>query len=318
MEWIKTKYPGIRYREHATRKHGIQPDRYYVLTYKLNGKTKSEALGWASEGMTLDKAAQAMAEIKTNRRTGEGPETLAEKKRIFEEKKAAIEAERLATEQAEAERIRLESETIFDVVFKRYCESNIDKKSLHDESTLIRLWVEPVVKGKRLDEITSFHIERIKRDMTKAGRAVRSIQYTFAIIRQVFNYAKRMKIYNGESPTKAVKLPKFDNKRKRFLSVDEANALLEEIKKHSLISYRFSLFSLYSGMRFGEIAKLKWQAVDIEHKQITILDPKNGTSRTAFMADSIVQMFSEMIPGKANDLVFISRAGNEIKFISNQ
>lgn len=324
MKWIKTKYPGIRYREHASRKHGIQPDRYYVATYWLDGKTKSEAIGWLSEGITLEVANERLSEIKRNQRTGEGPETLAEKKRIAEEKKAAleaekkrIEAERLAAEQAEAERIRLERETLFDVVFKRYCESESHKKSLKDEITLVRLWVEPVVRGKRLDEITTFHIERIKRDMTKAGRAVRSIQYTFAIIRQVFNYSKRIKIYNGESPTKTVKLPKFDNRRTRFLSVDEASALLDEIKKHSLTSYRVSLTSLYSGMRFGEIAGLRWQAIDLEHRQITILDPKNGTSRTAFMADAVFKMFSEMEPGKPNELIFATKDGKSMKQVSD-
>jgi hypothetical protein len=52
MEWIKTPYPGIRYRIHPARNHGIHPDKYYCLTYKYKGKTRTEALGWASEGMT--------------------------------------------------------------------------------------------------------------------------------------------------------------------------------------------------------------------------------------------------------------------------
>jgi len=64
----------------------------------------------------------------------------------------------------------------------------------------------------------------------------------------------------------------------------EANSLLGELKKNSMTSYRASLLSLYSGMRFGEIAGLRWQHVDVENRQIVILDPKNGKTRFSFMA----------------------------------
>ena len=37
-QWIKTSYPGIRYREHPTRKHGVQKDRYFAIRYKLGGR----------------------------------------------------------------------------------------------------------------------------------------------------------------------------------------------------------------------------------------------------------------------------------------
>ena len=45
-------------------------------------------------------------------------------------------------------------------------------------------------------------------------------------------------IFDGESPTKGVKLPKFDNRRMRFLSSDEANSLLDELKNilHDVLS----------------------------------------------------------------------------------
>lgn len=324
MAWVKSKYPGIRYRLHATRKHGIQADKYYVLTYKRDGKTKTEALGWSSEGMTLDLAIEAMAEIKANRRTGTGPDTLSEKKRlaleakqVAEAERQRIEAEKAAADHAETERIRLESGSVFNIVVDQYCKSHSEKKSLGNEKLILRLWVQPVVGAKRLQEITMLDIERIKRNMLKAGRAVRTVQYTFAIIRQVFNYAKERKIFDGESPTKGVKLPKVDNRRMRFLSSDEANSLLCELKKNSMTSYRVSLLSLYSGLRFGEIAGLRWQHVDIENRQIVILDPKNGKTRFSFMADAVCQMFSEMEPGKANELIFATKDNRSMKQVSD-
>lgn len=49
-KFFPSKYKGVRYREHATRKNGIRKDRYFIIRYKLDGKTKSEGFGWESEG----------------------------------------------------------------------------------------------------------------------------------------------------------------------------------------------------------------------------------------------------------------------------
>ena len=79
-KWIKTKYPGVRYREHETRKSnkGIMKDRYFTIRYKLNGKDKEEALGWSTQGWNAEKAAARLAELKEAHRTGQGAITLKE------------------------------------------------------------------------------------------------------------------------------------------------------------------------------------------------------------------------------------------------
>mgnify|MGYP001445124239 FL=1 len=76
-KWIKTNFPGVRYREHDSRKHGKVKDRYYTIRYKIDGKDKEEVIGWASEGWTSAKAYERFKELKENRRDGEGPRTLA-------------------------------------------------------------------------------------------------------------------------------------------------------------------------------------------------------------------------------------------------
>jgi hypothetical protein len=35
----------VRTRENATRKHGIKPDRYFLIRYQADGKRKEEELG---------------------------------------------------------------------------------------------------------------------------------------------------------------------------------------------------------------------------------------------------------------------------------
>ena len=58
-KWI-TAASGIRYRQHRTRKHGARLDRYYTLRLSIDGRQIEEALGWASDGWTVDLAQEEL------------------------------------------------------------------------------------------------------------------------------------------------------------------------------------------------------------------------------------------------------------------
>ena len=92
VQWKKTDYPGVRFREHSTRKHGVKYDRYFVITYKYNKKTKTEALGWASQGVTAKGCYDLLSELKRNRMAGEGAQTLKEKRQFAQNERVKIEA----------------------------------------------------------------------------------------------------------------------------------------------------------------------------------------------------------------------------------
>jgi hypothetical protein len=78
MKWIKSKFKGVRYRVHPTRKHGVQPDKYFAPHYKLTGKVHDEPVRRASEGSNAEKAALKLAEPRRNQKAGTSPTTLKE------------------------------------------------------------------------------------------------------------------------------------------------------------------------------------------------------------------------------------------------
>ena len=84
-DWVKTKFLGVRYRLHKTRKHGINFDKCFSIRYKLNGKDKEEVAGWSSEGMTAEKAYKILSEIRDNIRTGAPDNSLASIRQSKEE-----------------------------------------------------------------------------------------------------------------------------------------------------------------------------------------------------------------------------------------
>ena len=65
MTWKPTKFRGVRYREHPTRKHGIMPDRYFVIRYQRKESGLKKNLAGLREGKwTAEKAAKLLAELK--------------------------------------------------------------------------------------------------------------------------------------------------------------------------------------------------------------------------------------------------------------
>ena len=89
-----TQFPGVRYREHKSRTHSRSLDRYFFIRYRVNGKSKEEAIGWASDGWNATRASGILSELKEAHRTGKGPQTLDEKRRLEQEKRDFEDVER--------------------------------------------------------------------------------------------------------------------------------------------------------------------------------------------------------------------------------
>ena len=225
-DWRKTKFkssfPGVYYRKHPERKHGVQADKYFFIRYKLHGKEIEEALGWASNGMTAQEASDVLSELKRNRKTGVGPATLREKRELEGAKK-----ESGTRAKAEAEKTIVP----FSAIWLKYLDqARADgKKSLDREESLYTHWIAPVLGNKPLVEIAPIHLEKIKSNMSKDNAAPRSIHYCLAVVRQVFNFAVRHDLFSGANPVSKVKKPTCDNRRMRFLTQKEAEDLLKEL-----------------------------------------------------------------------------------------
>jgi len=301
----------VRWREHPSRKHGVGFDRYFVLTYKLEGKTVSEAVGWASKGWTERKAAAILSELQENHRRGEGPRTLKEKRALAENARQEREAE-----QIQAEKDSMTFGRFFTEQYLPSAERSKKPGSVKAEAGYIRKWVLPVVGDMPIKMVAPIHVERIKKDILDASRTPRTFEYVRAIIRQVWNMARRDGYVDGDSPTRHVKVPRRDNRRMRFFSPEEAEVLLEALKEKSLQLWRISTLSLYAGLRFGEIAALRWGDVDLDGGILTLRNTKNSRTRTAFLSDKARAAFEGMERGERDDLVFPSETGGRMGQVS--
>ena len=321
IKWINTKIKGIRYYESDLKRNGLRKDRnYYVrYTHPVTKKRYEEPLGWESDlsrnlkrSDILGVLSARFAELKESHKTGKGPQT-------FKEIRETEETQR-KTAREDHERIEKENIT-FNYLWKEYYypQALQDKKSssMVREERLFRLWISPSIGSLPLKNISPFDIEKLKKKMNESKLMPRTIQYCLAVTRQVFNYAKTKDIFKGDSPTSKVKWPTVENAKLRFINKEEANKLLEELKKRSQQVYEMSLLSLHCGLRFDEVTKIKWQDINIDEGFFYVRDAKNKKSRMAFMTRPIKDMFQNITKGKPDAPVFKSSKGEKIKYLSH-
>jgi integrase len=306
----KTKYPGVRFYEDDSRQHRGKPDKYYTIRFRVDGKLREEGLGWQSEGWSAIKANERRGALMKARRTGEGARTLAEKR---DEHRLAVQ-----TRQKEEEKTRLER-LAFAEVWEQYfpvAVQNKTKRSWERERSLYTLWIKPVIWSKPLPAISQMDLERIKKNLSDQNRSPATIRYTLAVIRQVFNYARRNGLFKGDSPTTAVKFPKSDNRRTRFFSPEEAKKLLDALKAINRTVYEMAMLSLDCGLRRGEILSLTWSDVDLDQGHLLIKDTKGKVNRHAFLTKRTAAMLTGKEAGEPASLVFPGRDNTRIKSIS--
>ena len=219
-------FPGVRTKECI---RNNKKDIYFSIRYTRNGKQYEESIGYKSEGFTAAQAYEILSELKRDIKTGKAL-SLREK-----------------TEQREQEKIANEAANMtFSELFEEYYQPHIqnkDKKSTYDrEVHLYKKWLKPVLGGVKLNLISRISLIRLLQPMEKKRLSNRSKNYAIALTRQVFNFAIRNELFAGDNPAARFdELKKEDNRRMKFLSDEELNNLLEELKKHSYSVYLMAL-----------------------------------------------------------------------------
>lgn len=282
------KYKGVYYRESSKHRHLGKPDKCLDICYRDSRcKLIWEKIGWMSEGYTAAVADQLRSD--RVRAVRHGDELPREK----------------------------EAEITLGEVWKYYDEwLNTGKKDSDTDRSYYKNHIEPVFADRVLSKISPFDLEKLKKDLTTKNLAPATVKHILVLIRQLINKAIVWNKWHGDNPVKKIKLPKLNNRRERFLSKEEAQILLDELKKVSSQLYNISLLSLHTGMRAGEIFSLKWGHIDKNHGIIHIADPKSGHSRKVFMTNTIKELFKRMDCGEAEELVFKSRGKDKIDRIS--
>jgi integrase len=134
------------------------------------------------------------------------------------------------------------------------------------------------------------------------------------IVRRVFNVARKWKIYDGPNPISAVDLPRVDNERTEVLTPEETARLWAVLDRWpSPDTANLIRFAYLTGLRRGEIFRLKWEDVDEERRTVTLRQPKGGTTVTIPISQpalDVLVLHRDVSPSKS-PFVFPGRGGKQ-------
>ncbi len=151
--------------------------------------------------------------------------------------------------------------------------------------------------GKRhLDEITRQDIQKMHHDRRAAGAAPGSANRLLIMMRYIFNLAIKWEIAGVKAnPCKGVPLMEENNKKERYLSVEEAQRLYEVVcqSENTMLKYIVPMLIL-TGARKREVLDAKWQDFDFSRRIWRIPMSKSGKARHVPLSDGALTLLSTM------------------------
>lgn len=272
---IPTNEEGIFFKQ-IINENAKEVDKVYIIRYRENNSDKLKTIGKYSQGIRINYCKQIRNEILTKLRLGEEPPTITKTK-----KKKII--------------------TLNDFSEVYFKEKETEVKDIEKIKRSYQIHIQPFLGNKFVDEITSDDIKELQKFKRKV-LAERTINALIQIIGAIFNVAIQKEIFKGNNPVnKNVKRVNVDNRRERFLSLDEIKILLNEIK-HVEYLYIFVLLSLQTGGRMGTILSITKKDIKLESNSVQLKDHKNNSTYLGFYNEELKYLLQKRIDRlKIND-----------------
>lgn len=256
----KTKYAGVYYIEGQ----GVKgPEKIYYIMYRRDGKLIEEKAGRQyQDDMTPARAAGIRS------------------KRI--EKKELPNADR-----REAERLEINAAKgrwTISRIWEEYKAQKIDSKSQRVDKNRFDKYLEDDFGSKVPHEIIQLDVDRIRVRLLKK-LSPQSVKHILALLRRIINFGVKKQLCSNINFK--IEIPKVNNNKTEDLTKEQLKNLLKAINNSDDIqAANMMRMALFTGMRRGEMFKLKWNDIDFNHGFIYLRNPKGGNDEKIPMNDS--------------------------------
>ena len=290
---IKTKYPGVFYRE-AKRIGGKGTEKVYYVVFKKSGKFFEEKAGRQfSDDMTPTRAAYIRAERIEGKRMS--------RKEIREQDEALKKAEA--------------NKWTIDRLWQEYKKNKPNLKGMRTYKSAYNLHIKPFFAKKEPKDILPLDIHRVKNKLLKK-RSPQTVQHVLEQLRRIINFGVNNRLCQGIDFK--IEMPKVDNIKTEDLTSAQLNSLLKAIEKddhpHAGPMMKMALFT---GMRRSELFRLKWKHINYERGFIDIVDPKGGPDQKIPLNDAVKGVL-ELLQNSNSPYVFPGRNGGQRTNIAKQ
>lgn len=178
--------------------------------------------------------------------------------------------------------------------------AKVNKRSWYHD-TRYALIICEFFKGKTFGDISPIFVEHFKRHrrdgLTRRGTArnMATVNRELAQLSKIFSLA----VDNGyceTNPCRKVRPFRVDNKRERVLTTAEESELLAVLISRDAALRSVTLLALHTGMRRGEMVKLRWVDVDFSANAIHVPSEitKNGRARSIPLNQTALSALHEL------------------------
>ncbi len=280
---IKTKHPGVFFRE-VNRIGGPGMERVFYIVFKKDGKTFEEKVGRQFvDDMTPARAARIRAERVEGKRLS--------RKQVREEQAAAKAAE--------------ESRWTIAKLWDEYCLTFPENKVLRHEQLQFNRYLRADIGAKEPSELLPLDIDRLRIQLQKKGLRTTAAR-VLELLRRTVNFGAKKALV---PPIQfKIEVPRLNNVTTEDLTPEQLVSLLQALDAATdQIAANIMRLALHTGMRRGEILKLRWADIDWSRGFITLVDPKGGQNQQIPFNDTVRNILKNIPSGDDNPFVFPGR-----------
>ena len=181
------------------------------------------------------------------------------------------------------------------------------KNSWQTDETVLRIHILPRLGALALDEIKTDAISDLINRMRADGYAAGTMNRVIVILRYIYNLARKWKVPGViENPAAGLTAGP-DVQRNRFLSEEEAEALMRSIHiDENQTAARSIMLLLLTGGRRNEITFAKWDYVDWKNKTLLVPKSKSGRARVIALNQSAIALLTATPRLEGNPYIFPS------------
>jgi len=288
-----TDYPGVFYRE-AKRIGGKGTEKVYYAVYKKNGKVHEEKCGRQyADAMTPARAATIRGELIEGKRMS---------RKETKTKEAALKA-------AEA------GKWTIGKLWIEYTKQNPNLKGMHTYESCYKLHIKPHFAKKEPKGILPLDIQRVKNNLLKK-RSPQTVQHVLEQLRRIINFGVNNRLCQGINFK--IEMPRVDNIKTEDLTPAQLKSLFKAIENDDHPhAGPMMLIALFSGMRRGELFRLKWEHVNYERGFINLVDPKPGPDQKIPLNDATKGVLKSL-QNSNSPYVFFGKKGGQRVNIAKQ
>ncbi len=221
----------------------------------------------------------------------------------------------LAKWQSEAwrrEYLGVNEEKTWDEAVVRWLDETDYRKSRPTDLVHLR-WLQPHLEGRALRSIKRDRLDYIVTAAKREGASNTTINRRYSIVRAILRKAhEEWEWIDSRPKMRKLKEPKG---RERYLSDAELQRLLVELPEHTRVML---VFSLATGLRQGNVKRLRWAHVDLERRFLFVPadEAKAGRPIGIPLNDPAMDMLRGQI-GKHGEYVFTFR-GKPVTQVSTE